>query len=209
MADEIADSHSATLFVSGRAREIALVQEKRHRAFAYAGLIPAALAAIKATLAWGWLGTAGMVSIGVITLVIVMATRKLSAARLRTAFADPAAFGVVFEPPDPGDYKRFGGNQWRRRSFRALLVIHRDRLYIRPDELGQLNGWQELSLPVAAIRRIVVSRHPGLRPGAILFVELEGEKVIQFRLLDRGKDLIPALYAAGISTTEGLWARPL
>lgn len=165
-------------------------------------LIPATVAGIKATLEWGWLGTAGWLGVCVITISIAVTARKLSAVRLRAAFGDPSAFAVAFHPFDPADYRRFGAKQWRRQSYRALLVIDRLRLTFRPDERGRLKGRDDFSLPLADIRNIVVSRDNGLRPGAMAFVELEGDRVLHFHVLDRGASLVPALRAAGVTEVE-------
>ncbi|MFD9950074.1 hypothetical protein ACFWYW_56160 [Nonomuraea sp. NPDC059023] len=200
MSDEIAEPHSLPL-LHRTAQQVALEYRKRHRGFMLAPLIGAAIAGIKATLEWGWLGTVGMLGLAVITLSVIVATRKISAVRLRARFRDPSAFAVAFWPLDPGYYRRFGAKQWRQRSYRALLVISRVQLAFLPDEKGRRKGRNDFSLPLTGIRNIVVS--PGvLRPGTMAFVGLDSGRVLHFHVLDRGVPFIAALRAVGVVVLE-------
>ncbi|MFI6321457.1 hypothetical protein ACIBG8_28235 [Nonomuraea sp. NPDC050556] len=89
-----------------------------------------AIVMVKGTIQWGW-------GVG-----------KLSSIRMR------AAFGVAFPPFAPADYKRLGGKEWRRRSFRVLLTIDVDRLDIRPNKRGLRKEREDLSLPTPGITTI-------------------------------------------------------
>ncbi|MEU7858740.1 hypothetical protein [Nonomuraea sp. NPDC049141] len=107
MSDEIAESHSLPP-LPGTAQQVALEHRKRHRAFMVGPLIGLTIAGIKGTLQLGWLGPVCILGIGVIVLSVTVATRKISADRMRAAFRDPSAFAVAFWPLNPGDYRRFG-----------------------------------------------------------------------------------------------------
>ena len=201
MSDEIAESHSLPPS-PGTAQQVALEHRKKRRAFMLGPLIGGAIAAIKATLAWGWVGAACMLGLGVITLSVSVAARKLSAVRLRAAFRDPSAFAVAFWPLAPGEYRRLGAKQWRQRSYRALLVIDHVRLAFLPDEKGRSKGRDDFSLPLTDIDTVVVSRPGGLRPGALAFVGLDGGHALHFHVLDRGVPFIAALRAVGVTVLD-------
>lgn len=196
MSDDVAASQPLPL-ARGTAEEVAVEERRRHRASALAPLIGAGLAAVKATLSWGWVGAAGIAGTALIALTLAVATRKIAAVRLRAASGAPSAFAVVFEPLDPADYRRFGARQWRRRSCRALLVIDGGRLAFRPGERGRREGWRDFSVPLTGVRSVVVRPSRVTRPVTMAFVELEGGGVLCFRALDRGSSLVAALREAG------------
>ncbi|MFI6317696.1 hypothetical protein ACIBG8_09265 [Nonomuraea sp. NPDC050556] len=200
MPAEIVEPDPDSLFHPGRAREVALLQHKRLKAFGYAKLATLVILAIRGMVLWGWFGLVCLAAIWATVGGTAVVWEKLLVVRLRAARGDAGAFVIAFAPLDPSVFKRLRYKEIRRYSFQATLQIHFGRLDIRPWKRDR----PDLSVPVDDIRAVVIHRYRAFPRRVMVFIEVEGEGVLRFQLLSRDADLATALRAAGVPGVEDL-----